>query len=269
MFKIPSKALEIGAETLNNFPVRYNKIRLSGTQSNPYYLHSKSCYMPGQVNKFKTISTTIPEAKHAINNNQIIREYKLNHERRAHSLIGQKYSEGHLDEFTYEKFSPSDDETLEIAIRASYKQVFGNFTPMSSERLIDSERRLRNGDISIKEFIRAIAKSPFYLAHYFEEMNQENSIKLRFKHLLGRPIISQSELTESIVILNEEGFHNHVDHLINSLEYHQVYGEDIVPYMRSWDSPLGSKTISFMETSYLTRSFASSDNALKMVTKKI
>ena len=42
-------------------------------------------------------------------------------------------------------------------------------------------------------------------------------------------------------------------------EYNNVFGEDIVPYMRSWNSPIGFKTKSFYETSAITKAFATSD----------
>ena len=64
---------------------------------------------------------------------------------------------------------------------------------------------------------------------------------------------------KSVIILHEEGFYNHVDWLIDSEEYNKSFGEDIVPYMRSWNSSVGLKTKSFLETSSLTKYFATSD----------
>ena len=85
------------------------------------------------------------------------------------------------------------------------------------------------------------------------------SIKLRYKHILGRPIKSQIEVTQSSNIINDLGFEAHIDFLIDSDEYNNVFGEDIVPYMRSWNSPIGFKTKSFLETSAITKAFATSD----------
>ena len=42
-------------------------------------------------------------------------------------------------------------------------------------------------------------------------------------------------------------------------EYNNYFGEDIVPYMRSWNSPIGLRTKSFLETSLITKAFATSD----------
>ena len=130
---------------------------------------------------------------------------------------------------------------------------------MQSERPIDIERKLRNGDITIREFTRKICKSNIYKNYYFDSINQYKSIKLRYKHILGRPIKSQREFSQSSNILNKLGFEAHIDFLIDSDEYYNAFGEDIVPYMRSWNSPIGFKTKIFLETSFLTKAFATSD----------
>ena len=130
---------------------------------------------------------------------------------------------------------------------------------MQSERPIDFERKLRNGDITIKEFTRQTCKSSIYRNLYFDRISQYKSIKIRHKHILGRPIISQREIAQSSNILNRLGFEAHIDWLIDSEEYNNIFGEDIVPHMRSWNSPIGFKTKSFLETSSITKAFASSD----------
>ena len=80
--------------------------------------------------------------------------------------------------------------------------------------------------------------------------------------ILGRSINNQNEIIKSSIILNEEGFSNHVDWLIDSNEYIEVFGENIVPYMRGWNSPIGFKTKDFLEARNLTKAFATSDNCL-------
>ena len=51
-------------------------------------------------------------------------------------------------------FFAADDETAFAAtVRAAYRQVFGNVQPMESERATSAESMLRNGDISVREFI--------------------------------------------------------------------------------------------------------------------
>ena len=130
---------------------------------------------------------------------------------------------------------------------------------MQSERPIDIERKLRNGDITIREFTRKVCKSSIYRHFYFDNISQYKAIKLRFKHILGRPISSQREVTESSNILNKLGFEAHIDWLIDSEEYNRNFGEDVVPHMRSWNSPIGLTTKSFLDTSEITKAFSKSD----------
>ena len=105
----------------------------------------------------------------------------------------------------------------------------------------------------------SVCKSIIYRTYYFDSISQYKSIKLRFKHILGRPIKSQREVSQSSNILNQLGFEAHIDWLIDSKEYNDIFGEDIVPYIRSWNSPIGLKTKSFLDTSSITKAFATSD----------
>ena len=105
-------------------------------------------------------------------------------------------------------------------------------------------------------------KSTFYKTHYFENVNQQRSIELIFKHILGRPPFNQEEIINSIEILSKEGLENHIDSLVDSNEYNQNFGEDTVPYQRCWNSPIGVKTSSFCNTIELSKGFARSDNTL-------
>ena len=55
-----------------------------------------------------------------------------------------------------------DETTLNLVISACYRHVFGNTMPMESERLGSAESQLRDGRFSVREFVRSLAKSPFY-----------------------------------------------------------------------------------------------------------
>ena len=55
-------------------------------------------------------------------------------------------------------------DTVKVVIRAVYRQVLGNAHVMESERaaVADAESQLQNHTISVREFIRQIAKSELY-----------------------------------------------------------------------------------------------------------
>ena len=256
MLSIPFKALRIGAETINKEPVKYNKSRISGSNKISYNLHIRGALMPGQRNKFTTTSTTKPKSISSLLNNNVMSSYKRN---KINTYNYKVQNNNEINLLKINEFVPNDDDTLLETINALYKNIFGNLSLMQSERPIDIERKLRNGDITVREFTRKICKSTIYRNFYFDSISQYKSIKLRYKHILGRPIKSKIEITQSSNIINDLGFEAHIDFLIDSDEYNNVFGEDIVPYMRSWNSPIGFKTKSFLETSAITKAFATSD----------
>ncbi len=258
MSSIPFKALKIGAEAINKNPVRFNKSRISGSKKTIYNLHIRGASMPGEKEKFTATSKSKPEQFENLLDNTVMSSYRRDKIESYNYKILNKESYS-INMLQIKEFAPNDDDVLLVAINELYKNIFGNLKLMQSERPIDIERRLRNGDITIREFTRKICKSTIYRKFYFDNISQYKSIKLRYKHILGRPIISQFEVGQSSNIINNLGFEAHIDFLIDSDEYNNVFGEDIVPYMRSWNSPIGFKTKSFLDTLSITKAFATSD----------
>jgi len=255
---IPFKALKIGAESINQNPVKYNKSRISGSQKTTYNLHARGVSMPGEKEKFTATSKTKPKQHEDLFNNKVMNSFKRDKfESYKYKALKEESTESNMLQIN--EFTPNDDDALLVAINALYRNIFGNLSLMQAERPIDIERKLRNGDISVRDFTRNLCKSTIYRNFYFENISQYKSIRLRYKHILGRPIKSQAEVTQSSNIINEQGFNAHIDFLIDSDEYNNIFGEDIVPYIRSWNSPIGFKTKSFLETSSITRAFATSD----------
>ena len=260
MSEIPFNARKFGAEALTNYPIGYDKSRLSGSITLSYILHINAGCMPGQKQIFIPNYLTKPNLNESIKTNRSISSYREKRLQKSFIPKGPQYLKDNLYAFTFDKYYPNDDETLDIAIKNSYRQALGNLHPMESERPIDAERRLRNGDITIREFIRIICKSNFYKKHYFENVNQARSIELNYKHILGRVPISKEEIIMNVEALDSRGFDEHIDTLIDSEEYFLAYGNNIVPYPRCWNSALGMKTSTFNNYAEIEQGFATSDN---------
>lgn len=154
-------------------------------------------------------------------------------------------------------------EEVSLVIRAVYKQVWGNPHVMESERLVSAESQLCNGDISVREFVRAAAKSDFYRARYFESCAPYRFVELNFKHLLGRAPNSQAELSEHISQCLEEGFSAEIDSYLDSDEYIARFGENVVPYYQGAISQIGQKQTNYNRTLSLYQGFAGVDSAFK------
>lgn len=245
MSSIPSKALAFGATSMTGSPVAYGKSRVAGNQAT-----------------FTTNASTSPGLAASVSNNQTIGAFRRQACATLCIPVGPRDAETCPHAFTFEEFHPHDDETLKEAIEAAYRQVYGNFHAMESERAPELEERLLNGDISMREFVRRLAKTPFYRSHYFDSVSQQRAIELNFKHILGRPPANQAEVVSQVELMNSAGFEAAIDNLIDSAEYQEVFGADIVPYLRCWNSPAGITTSSFGRTAALQKRFATSDNAI-------
>ncbi|MCC5615279.1 phycobilisome rod-core linker polypeptide [Nostoc sp. CHAB 5836] len=157
----------------------------------------------------------------------------------------------------------TSESELQTLIRAVYKQVLGNAHLLESERLASIESQLRDRKINVREFVKRVAKSELYQSLFFNSSSQYRFIELNFKHLLGRPPADQAEISEHVRIYNEQGYDAEIESYIDSDEYQQNFGENIVPYVRSTTSQIGIKNVSFNRTFTLVRGVASSDRDRK------
>ncbi|MEL6579671.1 MAG: phycobilisome rod-core linker polypeptide [Cyanobacteria bacterium J06621_12] len=157
--------------------------------------------------------------------------------------------------------STTDDKA--IAIRAVYKQVLGNPHVMESERLVSAESQFCNGSLSLREFVRAVAKSDFYRTRYFESCAPYRFVELNFKHLLGRAPADQAELSEHIQRCVNEGYDAEIDSYIDSVEYSEKFGENFVPFYTGATSTVGQKQVNYNRTLSLLQGIAGVDSAEK------
>ena len=162
-----------------------------------------------------------------------------------------------------ELFPPQNPDEVAIIIRGVYKQVLGNPHIMDSERLVSAESRLGNGELTVREFVREVAKSEFYRSRYFESCAPYRFVEENFKHLLGRAPQDQAELSDHIRLCIESGYDAEIDSYLDSDEYQQKFGENIVPYYQGAQSQIGSKQVGYNRTLSLYQGYAGVDSAFK------
>ncbi|EDY37523.1 hypothetical protein CPCC7001_402 [Cyanobium sp. PCC 7001] len=151
----------------------------------------------------------------------------------------------------------SEDDRATI-IRAVYQQVLGNQYIMKSERLEGLESLFRNGDLSVREFVRLVAKSGLYKEKFFENCNPYRFIELNFKHLLGRAPNNSQEMLDHFTILQDQGYDAEIDSYVDSDEYQHRFGQDVVPYIHGWDYSPGQQGRQFSWVFQLARGAAAS-----------
>ena len=162
---------------------------------------------------------------------------------------------------TFDRFSPSDGEALRECIDAAYRQVLGNAHVMAYERCDSLEAEFADGRLCAREFVRRLAKSELYKSRYFFKVSAYRGIELNFKHLLGRPPLNQQEVISSAAIQAEHGFDGLIDSIIDSAEYSEVFGDNTIPYVRSFTSASGMSMQNFVRIAALEQGFASSDRS--------
>lgn len=151
------------------------------------------------------------------------------------------------------------EEEVTSVINAVYKQVLGNAYVMESERAIVPESQFKRGELSVREFVRAVAKSDLYRSRFFETSPRYRFIELNYKHLLGRAPDGYDDMKAHSAILDTQGYEAEIDSYIDSDEYQNAFGEYIVPYFRGYKTRPGQSMLEFTHMFALLRGPSSSD----------
>jgi phycocyanin-associated rod linker protein len=151
------------------------------------------------------------------------------------------------------------ENELQTVFRAVYRQVLGNDYIMKSERLSSAESLLRQGSITVRDFVRTVAKSELYKNKFFYPNSNQRFVELNFKHLLGRPPYDEAELAFHTRLCEDKGYDVEIDSYIDSIEYEQKFGNNAVPSYTGFQVGVGARTVGFSRMFRLYRGYASSD----------
>ena len=127
----------------------------------------------------------------------------------------------------------SGTEKAEI-IRAAYRQVFERDIVKGYSQVVCpvEATQVRQGQLSMREFIRALGRSKVYRRQFYGRFSNSRVVELAFRHFLGRGVSSIEEFRQYFAIVSSKGLNGLVDALVNSMEYARVFGEETVPYLR-------------------------------------
>ena len=119
----------------------------------------------------------------------------------------------------------------EAIIKGGYRQVWGQ-EPYSGQNLTVAETKLKGGEISVREFVRQLAKSSKFRSLYWDRLYVTKAIESIHRRLLGRPTQGRSEMNRYYDLCSKQGFYALIDRILDSDEYLEAFGEDTVPYER-------------------------------------
>lgn len=121
---------------------------------------------------------------------------------------------------------------IQSIIWAAYRQVFSEHEILKFNRQKTLESQLKNGSLSVKDFIRGLAKSEAFYRLVVSVNNNYRLVDIVLKRLLGRASYNKDEQIAWSIVIATKGFDGFVDALVDSEEYNQSFGDNIVPFQR-------------------------------------
>ncbi|MEO0520030.1 MAG: phycobilisome rod-core linker polypeptide [Cyanobacteria bacterium P01_A01_bin.116] len=115
-------------------------------------------------------------------------------------------------------------------IDAAYRQIF--FHCFAADREVFLESQLRNNQITVRDFIRGLLLSETYLKSFYEKNSNYRFVEQCIQRVLGRDPYNEREKIAWSIKIATKGVQGFVDELLDSDEYVENFGYDIVPYQR-------------------------------------
>ncbi len=124
---------------------------------------------------------------------------------------------------------------LDDLIEAAYRQIF--FHAFACDREITLESQLRSGNISVRQFVRGLVLSNTYRSSFYEKNSNYRFVEQTVQRVLGRDVYSEREKIAWSIVVATKGIEGFIDALLNSDEYLEAFGDDILPYQRRRNLP--------------------------------
>ncbi len=125
--------------------------------------------------------------------------------------------------------SPLESDNL---IKAAYRQIFNEQQMLECNRQKFLESQLKFGQITVRDFIRGLLLSESFVTRNYQTNNNYRFVEMCVQRVLGRNVYSDREKMAWSIVIATKGLQGFVDDLLNSEEYLNNFGDDIVPYQR-------------------------------------
>ncbi len=123
-----------------------------------------------------------------------------------------------------------DADNLKTVIEAAYRQIFFHAFKSDRDRFLESQ--LRNGQITVRDFIRGLCLSDTFTRTFYGFNSNYKVVRHLVERLLGRKTSGKGEELSWSIVIATKGVAGIVDALLDSEEYLDNFGYDIVPYQR-------------------------------------
>lgn len=115
-------------------------------------------------------------------------------------------------------------------IEAAYRQIFFHAFRADREKFLESQ--LRNGQITVRDFIRGLLLSETFKNSFYEKNSNYRFVEQCVQRVLGRDVYNEREKIAWSIKVATKGIEGFIDELLDSEEYMDNFGYDIVPYRR-------------------------------------
>ncbi len=122
------------------------------------------------------------------------------------------------------------DTDLDVLIEAAYRQII--FHAFSSDREPFLESQLRNGQITVREFIRGLCLANTFTQSFYNLNSNYKFVEHCVNRLLGRPAYNDEEKIAWSIVVATKGRAGFINDLLDSDEYLDNFGDHTVPYQR-------------------------------------
>nr|YP_009397451.1 phycobilisome linker polypeptide [Dasyclonium flaccidum]ARW66637.1 phycobilisome linker polypeptide [Dasyclonium flaccidum] len=129
--------------------------------------------------------------------------------------------------------SKDSDKTISQIISAVYLRVFGRFVYQEQLSSITKfENQFKSNAISVCQFIKCLVKSSLFRFLYWDSLYICKAIEYIHIKLIGRPTYGRQEIDKYFDIVYKKDYYAMIDAIIDSPEYMESFGDNIVPYER-------------------------------------
>ncbi|MGB2927113.1 MAG: phycobilisome rod-core linker polypeptide [Limnothrix sp.] len=118
----------------------------------------------------------------------------------------------------------------DVLIGAAYRQIF--FHAFKRDREVLLESQLRNGQITVRDFIRGLLLSETFMDSFYAKNSNYRFVEQCIQRVLGRDVYNEREKITWSIVIATKGVATFVDQLINTDEYIDNFGDNTVPYQR-------------------------------------
>jgi phycobilisome rod-core linker protein len=132
---------------------------------------------------------------------------------------------------------------LDVLIEAAYRQIFFHAFASDRERFLESQ--LRSGQITVRDFIRGLCLSNTFTNSFYNLNSNYRFVTHCVQKVLGRDVYNDAEKIAWSIVIGTKGRAGFINDLLNTDEYLENFGDNIVPFQRRRVLPSGASELPF------------------------